>query len=1084
MSDFLISATLELKDKMTAGIKSAKTSITGLEQGMKGAQSASDSAVSSFSKTGSALGDMSAKADKAKQSLSGIKGSYNTAIHAKDEATGVVQKVKNELSGLVGKAYTAIVNVKANRSAGAVGKEAAESFGSKLTNNVGGVASGMMMNTGMQMAGAAGMGFGIYDAVKGYMDFEKEMSAVKAISGASEADFQKLTDKAIQMGADTKFSAKESAQALEYMGMAGWKADEMMEGLPGIMNLAAASGEDLAGVSDIVTDSMSAFKLQASDAGMFADVLAAAATNSNTNVGKLGYSFKYVAPLAGALGYSIQDVSIALGTMADSGIKAEQAGTSMRELLTRMAKPTKESADAMAELGLSFTDAAGNVIPLRDQLKNMRSAFAGKGMADQARLAAELAGQEGMSGLLAIVNQSQDKFDKLTDAIDNSQGAAEKMAKTRLDNLSGDLEYLSGDWDTFTMNLMKGNASTGLRSFVQEADALLSHFSDSVQENGLGIKSIASTAGQAVVDLKNKFLALDGIGSVLAGGALMGGLYKITQWSMKAVDGIKAMVGKSGGTSLSGAAQDITGAAKDMMVNAQTVIVNGNVSQGAASAAEEVAGGAVAGKAGAGANGASKIGRFSKFLGRAAIPLAVLGGAYEMYNAKEGEKASTAGNVVGGLAGGIAGAKAGAVAGGGIGAMFGGVGAAPGAAIGGVVGGVGGAIAGSSLGKSIGAALGDVDFAGKWDGIKAGASETWSWISDKASKSAQDIEVEWGSATQWLSEAFRPVKDTGIGVLNAVVGLGSVVWDQIKPYWDEASGWVGEKWQEISDEASTTWDGITQYATGACTWIQTEWSEAAGWFNSAVWQPTAETAEGAWNSITQMASDTWSWAQGIWSEAAGWFDSTVWQPISSAVDSVENSIENAFSSAWSTVQGIWAGAAGWFDSVVIGPIKNNIQWLSDKYDELKLKGAGITGLGGSGDSDDAPSSNWTGTTYFTPSYATGGITSFSAGSLAHGLAQVNEHGGELIDLPNGSRIYPVDTTERVIRHELNKGGGAWTSTGSNVNLSVPTSNPAPVSVTVTGNTFVVREEADIDKIAHQIAQMFQQVNNNYGGDMA
>ena len=199
----------------TVNVKTNKSSLTGLEPGMKNAKSASDSAVGSFTKTGSTLGDMAAKADKAKQSLSGIKGNYSTTIHTKDNATGVIQKIKSSLSGLSDKVYTANVNVKTNKAANA------EGIGSKLTSGVGGVAGGRMMNTGMQMAGAAGIGFGIYDAVKGYMDFEKEMSAVKAISGASEEDFQKLTDKAIQMGADTKFSAKESAQALEYMGMAG-----------------------------------------------------------------------------------------------------------------------------------------------------------------------------------------------------------------------------------------------------------------------------------------------------------------------------------------------------------------------------------------------------------------------------------------------------------------------------------------------------------------------------------------------------------------------------------------------------------------------------------------------------------------------------------------------------------------------------------------------------------------------------------------------------------------------------------------------------------------------------------------------
>ncbi len=189
-------------------------------------------------------------------------------------------------------------------------------------------------------------------AIKVGSDFEAGMSQVAAISGATGEELDALTEKAKEMGAKTKFSATESAEAFNYMAMAGWKTEDMLNGIEGIMDLAAASGEDLAMVSDIVTDALTAFGMEAKDSGHFADVLAAAASNSNTNVGKMGYTFKYVAPIAGAMKYSIEDTAVAIGLMANAGIKGEQAGTSLRGMLTRLVKPTDAVAGAMEELGI------------------------------------------------------------------------------------------------------------------------------------------------------------------------------------------------------------------------------------------------------------------------------------------------------------------------------------------------------------------------------------------------------------------------------------------------------------------------------------------------------------------------------------------------------------------------------------------------------------------------------------------------------------------------------------------------------------------------------------------------------------
>lgn len=294
-------------------------------------------------------------------------------------------------------------------------------------------------------------------AVKVASSFDSAMSEVKAISGATGTQFTQLRDKAIEMGAKTKFSATESAEAFKYMAMAGWDTKDMLNSISGVMNLAAASGEDLGTVSDIVTDAMTAFGLAAdgttkvlkngynvevSNAEHFSDVLAEASSRSNTNVSLMGATFKYVAPIAGAMGYSIEDTAVAIGLMANAGIKGEQAGTALRSTITRLVKPTKESGTAMDALGISVTNSDGSMKSLDDVLRQVRSSMSGLTEDQKASYAAMLAGQEGMSGLLAIVNASDEDYQKLSESIQNCTGASQEMADTMQDNLGGAVTLL------------------------------------------------------------------------------------------------------------------------------------------------------------------------------------------------------------------------------------------------------------------------------------------------------------------------------------------------------------------------------------------------------------------------------------------------------------------------------------------------------------------------------------------------------------------------------------------------------------------------------------------------------------------
>lgn len=342
------------------------------------------------------------------------------------------------------------------------------------------------------------------------MQFESGMSQVQAISGATGKDFEALKDKAIEMGAKTKFSATESADAFKYMAMAGWETQDMLDGIEGVMNLAAASGEDLATTSDIVTDALTAFGLQASDSAHFADVLAQASSKSNTNVGLMGETFKYVAPVAGALGYSIEDTAVAIGLMANSGIKGSQAGTALRSTLTRLSKPTKQVQKAMDDLGISLTNADGTVKPFNNLMLEMRDRF--KGLTEEQKLqyAATLAGQEGMSGLLAIVNASDEDFQKLTDEINNANGVAQDMADIMMDNTAGAVEQLKGALESAGI-LIGEKLTPYIKQLAEWIKGLVEKFnslSDEQQDNIVKWGLILAAIGPVLLILSKVFSAV------------------------------------------------------------------------------------------------------------------------------------------------------------------------------------------------------------------------------------------------------------------------------------------------------------------------------------------------------------------------------------------------------------------------------------------------------------------------------------------------------------------------------------------------------------------------------------------------
>lgn len=410
--------------------------------------------------------------------------SEDAEIGASDEATPVIRAAQDAAESWGGSVFNATIGV----------IDAATAPISKLAS--------IAKNPVVQGASLIGASFGVAESVNSFQDFESMMSQVKAISGATGQAFDDLTAKAQEMGATTKFTATESAEAFNYMAMAGWKPQQMIDGISGIMSLAAASGEDLGTTSDIVTDALTAFGLQAGDAGHFADVLAQASANANTNVSMLGESFKYVAPVAGAMNYSVEDTSLALGLMANASIKGSMAGTALKTSLANMAAPTDSMAAAMDKYGISLTDSEGNMKSLRGVIDNLRGSLGGLSETEQTAAASTIFGKEAMAGMLAIINASEEDYNKLSTAIGNSKDAAEGMADTMLDNLKGSFTLMQSAIEG-TENAFGKRLSPYLRGIAGGITDMMPEITD-------GINAVMDVVDDKIAGVKRKITDMTG----------------------------------------------------------------------------------------------------------------------------------------------------------------------------------------------------------------------------------------------------------------------------------------------------------------------------------------------------------------------------------------------------------------------------------------------------------------------------------------------------------------------------------------------------------------------------------------------
>ena len=749
-----------------------------------------------------------------------------------------------------------------------------------MSNSTGNVltslASKAAVAVGAFMSIRSAVNFG-KDVVKTGMEFEQGMANVSAISGATGDELKALSEKAKEMGATTKFSALEASDAMSYMAMAGWNSQQMIDGIGGIMNLAAASGEDLASVSDIVTDNLTAFGLKASDAGKFADLLAVASSKSNTNVSMLGESFKNVAPIAGAMGYSVEDTTVALGLMANAGIKGSDAGTSLRGVMTRLAKPTAEVSKAMSELGIQATAADGSMKPLNQLIPELQTKFAGLTESEKGQYATMIAGKNAMSGFLSIVNSSPADFQALTDAMNNSEGAAQKMADTMNDTVSGKLTLLKSQFEGVKIAIFDALGSSQFKDVLQTASdglaAIQPYLTSLTVAIGNGLfsaikvaQSVMSnfgavmTALQPIIDgLKYLFGSLSQtVQSVFESPAIehfKGALQTVgvalneAFSNTTAMDSISGLFGELLTSIIDVAAQIVTAVAPLLPV-AMDII--GSIAQAAKALLPPIVQ-IVTGAIKAVTPVIQAIGNGVKVIVSAIVPII--------------EKLSIILSPVISIVSGIAQV---------LGAVL-----APAITV------VSGLITG--IIKVVDVVLGVIVTA--WNIVKAVFSPVVSFFAEK----------------------FQTVQNVIMGVWDKISGALSPVWNVIKSVWDGASAYF----QGIGDFIMQMFGVVGIYIRGAFetawTSIKFVWDTAVGFF-SAVWDTIAGIFSVVGSVLTGDWSAAWEGIKGIVSTWGGFF-SGVWDGIKGIFASVGSWFGNTFSAAWSAVKSAFSGVTGFFQNM-------------------------------------------------------------------------------------------------------------------------------------------------------------------------
>lgn len=1069
--DARLTARLEAKDNMTATIVRSKKALKDLQGQAQATSKTTDGIVKSSARAGEGLKELAQNADKAKTALGEIKNSsvsvsirdmvtsplssiksglgsiagksYSVGIHAKDSATDTILKVKSELSGIMGKTYTAILNVKANTNPM-----------NSMGNTLGEFTNGMLMPTSMQMAGAAGIGYGVYDTIKTSMDFDAQLSAIKSLTPKEGLDGMSRDDVMVQvrarakeLGQATAFGNKEVAQGMTELIKAGITLKDVLgDASEAALNLATAGDLALPEAAEIMSTAMNTFGVK--DATHAANILAGAANASATSVHEMKYSLSAVGIVAKKAGMDFDEVNTALALMASRGLKGSDAGTSLKSMLQQIEPATKPAVAAFEKLGLlkdgknQFYNEKGQLRSLGEIADILHESTRGLTEQELNSLYKDAFGSDGIRAAQVLgefTSQSvKDMYDEMTKV------TVQEQAETMRDNLKGDIEQLGGAWENFQDTLMEGSATGGLRSLVKEITELVLD-ANKLFENGFTFWGTFDLVTKPFRDAYSKMIELDGMSSVAAGAGLFIGLIagakKFYNIVAKSVQSVKNLIDIA-----KGIPKDLPGSVpnnlptnlpgqtvKDVILNAQNVYVNGKNQPGetppivpnepSAPPTDKPKTPLAKPTIWSNTKDAIKTGwNYGGGINKANIALTVPFAAYDIYSADEGEKGAAIARAGGGIAGGWAGAKIGGATGAAIGSILPGIGTGAGAIIGGAIGGIGGGILGSQFADSISRLF---DFSAKDNIINRINNSSWGQAQNMANQTQIALpQMQYDSTMT----NFSGIGDNVQNISDMQFQSSQIQIEGQKQAFSEFKDFVSNIWNEITDTTNTA--GQMQLESSQ---IQTEGQ-------MQLLSGLRDFATEIWNSIQQTGISAWENIQAKWNEAVSWFSSNICSPLENLAQSAGAGIAAGINSAITTIQSAWAGVVNWFETNVFSPIRQ-------KYIELK---------------NSAPSP-----VQSVLSFVDGGIGHNATGTMnwTGGWTEINERGGEIVDLPTGSRIYPAQTTERIIQRELTKN----------------TSNAGDSNVTITGNTFIVRNEQDIDEIAYRLMSLMRQVNANYGG---
>lgn len=955
-----------------------------------------------------------------------------------DFKLSAVLELKDRFTAGVRRGMEGLKNLKtgcmdAAKGSGAV--QAGADKAAKSAEDLGKKAQGASKGIGALKSGLSGVvgglvGMGAAAAgINMFKQFDDTMLAVKAKTKATGEEFTALREKAKELGATTRFSASEAAKGMDYLAMAGYKTNDIIDAMPGLLNLAEASGEDLASVSDIVSDAMTAFGWAAKDTEKFADIMAYASTSSNTNVGMMGEAFKYVASMSRTAGVSAQETATALGMMANAGVKGSMAGTALRSSLIRLMKPPKEAADAMAGLGISAIDNQGKFVGLRSTIAQFTEKTKNMTKAQKSSAAAAIFGTEAVSGMMGMINQGPEAFDKFLEGVQNSKGASAEMAAVMNSGIGGAIDSMLSALEGVVINLgdklapaISGAAGVvaGFATYVNGCD-----FSGFVA--GIGGLTAAfftfraatavQTAGGILAWLapaKVALLALSGpalVGAAAVGAIVAAGIWLASNWSeLEKKSGVWGVIGgdiKAVVGAIANEVEYVIGVVDNELTYLGNLFGNELAYIGGIVANEflyargviinefkymsDVIKNEVAYWSGVIKNETQYI--KDKFADAVKYMSDQIDGIKQFLKDHEDAIKTTAEILT---------------------TIF-----APAL----IKSGTEAAIAGGKIATRFVAGLISTGREAVINGAKVTGSFIASMIQTGTTAVITGAKTTASFVASLVKAGVEAVITSGKITGSLLVSMGQYVisgWRVLGSIAMQTGAWAAQRLiilgtalaQGVLTVATGIWSGVCAIASGV-TWAL---GAAFAFLTSPIGLVVLAIAG-------VVAVGIWMYKH--WDEIKAWLI-LLWNDPLKAIDQFVEGAKKIFTGIFDWLDEKWQGIKKLFST----PITANVR-----------KGA-VSGVEGAVDEHRA-----VGTNYFTG-----------------GLTEINERGGEIVDLPRGSRIYPAATTQRIIEREL--GSAGWT----------PASN-----ISISGNTFVVREEADIKRIAEELVRMAEVASLNFGG---